>query len=87
VRKLRESYESRFSRMTWRMFRDSFFKRNRPFDHIRRIRNHLIHLRQGNDFSSFVDNFQQLLNQLDSNVFPQQEKLHYFIEGLHHDSI
>jgi hypothetical protein len=72
--------------MTWQMFRDSFIKRYRPFDHIRRIRNQLIQLRQGNDFSSFVDNFQQLLNQVDSNEFSQQEKLHYFIEGLHPDT-
>jgi len=41
MRRLRESYKSRFSRMTWRMFRDSFIKRYRPFDHIRRIRNQL----------------------------------------------
>jgi hypothetical protein len=81
MRRLRESYESKFSRMTWQMFKDSFIKRYRPFDHIRRIRNQLIQLRQGNDFSSFVVNFQQLLNQVDSNEFSQHEKLHYFIEG------
>jgi hypothetical protein len=72
--------------MTWQMFRDSFIKRYRPIDHILRIRNQLIQLRQGNDFSSFVDNFQQLLNQVDSNEFSQQEKLQYFIEGLHPDT-
>ncbi len=86
MRRLRESYENKFTPLTWLTFRESFIKRYKPFDHVRRIRNQLIQLRQGNDFNSYVDNFQQLLNQVESREFSPQEKLHYFTEGLRHDT-
>jgi hypothetical protein len=86
MRRLRESYEKKFTPLTWLTFRESFIKRYKPFEHVRRIRNQLIQLRQGNDFNSYVDNFQQLLNQVESREFSPQEKLHYFTEGLQHDT-
>jgi hypothetical protein len=51
MRRLRESYENKFTPLTWLTFRESFIKRYKPFDHVRRIRNQLIQLRQGNDFN------------------------------------
>ena len=86
MRRLRESFDQKFTVLSWPTFRESFIKRYRPFDHVRRIRNQLIQLRQGNDFNSYVDNFQHLLNQVDTKEFSPQEKLHYFTEGLHPDT-
>ena len=86
MRRLRESYVSNFKTLTWKLFREAFIRRYRPIDHVRRIRNQLIQLRQGNDFNAYVDQFQQLVNQVDSDEFSEQEKLHYFIEGLHQDT-
>jgi hypothetical protein len=86
MRRLRVSYELKFLPHTWSAFRVSFIKCYIPFDHTRRIRNQHIQLRQGNDFNTNVDNFQQLLNQVEHREFSSQEKFHYFTEGLHFDS-
>jgi hypothetical protein len=86
MRRLRESYELKILPLTWSAFHESFIKRYKPFDHTRGNRNQLIQLRQGNDFNTYVDNFQQLLKQVDHREFSPQEKLHYFTEGLHPDT-
>ena len=86
LRRLREHYSSQFQKLTWSELHAAFIKRYRPIDHTRRIRNQLMQMRQGNDFHAYVDQFQQLLNQLEPDELSEQEKLHYFTEGLHSET-
>ncbi len=79
MRRLRESSDHKYYKLTWNAFCDAFLQRYKPFDHIRRVRNQLINLRQGNDF-------QHLLNQVPAAEISEHEKMHYFIEGLHPDT-
>ena len=82
LRRLREEYSTQHKPLGWQNLRDAFIKRYRPIDYTRRIRNQLMQIRQGNDFNAYVDQFQHLLNQLEPNEMSEQEKLHYFTEGV-----
>jgi RNase H-like domain found in reverse transcriptase/Reverse transcriptase (RNA-dependent DNA polymerase)/Integrase zinc binding domain/Ty3 transposon capsid-like protein/gag-polyprotein putative aspartyl protease/Zinc knuckle len=69
--------------ITYAVFEKTFRSRFRPLDHISRVRNKLIHLKQSGSFDDYLDTFLVLCTQLESNELSDKEKLHYFKEGLH----
>ena len=82
LRRLRESHENKDEVLTWAKFKTAMITRYRPVDHSRRIRNQLMTLKQTGKYNDYVDTFQNLCNQIDTNELSEKEKLHYFIEGL-----
>ncbi len=74
MRRLRESSGHKYFELTCNAFCDAFLQRYKPFDRIRRVINQLINLRQGNDFSAYVDNFPHLLNQVPAAEISEHEK-------------
>ena len=64
LRRLRESYSEQRKILTWNELRAHFIKRYRPVDHIRRVRNQLISVKQNNSVQDYIDNFMSLVNQI-----------------------
>ncbi len=86
LRRLRESYTEQRKIRTWNELRANFIKRYRPVDHIRRVRNQLMSLKQNNSVQDYIDNFMSLVNQIGKHELTKKETLNYFVEGLQNDA-